>query len=234
MRRDPAGFGGILPETNVIPLWQRNDPSAYRPQPDRDGPDFWPTIDPHLILTLAHFVLPTLPPGVPIWEAAAGAGHLVDPLRQARREVFASDLFPGRADIVQHDFVHGLLLPETRDTVMMTNPPNSQLDAFMVRGLSLIDAGHLAGLVLLVRNAHDATQGRAAAFNRALCEWRCCWRPYWKPRRTGDKQPRWTYQWHAWLRGRTGPPVTVRLTRADVEQLRLDLMPPHRKAGHVL
>jgi hypothetical protein len=203
--------------TQIIPLWQRNDPSAYRPQPDRDGTDYWPTIDRHLILTLVYIVLPTLPSGV-IWEMAAGAGHLVDPLRQAGREVIASDLFPNRADILRHDFLHGLPLPGTRDAVMITNPPNSQLDEFVVRGLTLIDTGHLAGMVLLIRLGHDVTQGRAAAFNRAVAEWRCCWRPYWKPRRKGDRQPRWTYQWHAWLRGRTGLPVTDRLTRARVEQ----------------
>ena len=94
--------------TNVVPLYQRNDPSAYRPQPARDGPDFWPTIDRHLILALMHDVLPALPAAL-IWEAAAGAGHLVDPLRLSGREVIATDLYPNpsRSDIARHDFLHG-------------------------------------------------------------------------------------------------------------------------------
>ena len=55
---------------------------------------------------------------------------------------------------------------------MMTNPPNSVLSEFMVRGLTLIDTGRLAGMVLLVRIGHDVADGRAAAFNRAAAEWR--------------------------------------------------------------
>jgi hypothetical protein len=50
--RDGEPNGDMMPETNVISLWQRNDPSAYRPQPGRDGPDFWPTLDKPLILAL--------------------------------------------------------------------------------------------------------------------------------------------------------------------------------------
>lgn len=208
---------------HIIPLWQRNDPSAYRPQPARDGPDFWPTIDRHLILALVHFVLPSVPPGG-VWEVAAGAGHLVDPLRQAGRQVIATDLFPNRADIARHDFLYGPLPQAAEGAIAITNPPNSRLDAFLVRGLTLIDTGHLSGLVLLTRQGHDVTRGRAAAFNRAAQEWKCCWRSWWKPRQPGDKQPRWTYQWTMWRRDYARLPVTRRLTQAEVEQPELPLM----------
>src|SRR5207237_117698 len=71
--------GIIRMKNNVARLHRDKDPAAYRPQPARGGSDFWPTIDRGLILALVYEVLPALPVGV-IWEAAAGAGHLVDPL----------------------------------------------------------------------------------------------------------------------------------------------------------
>jgi hypothetical protein len=167
----------IMSEPNVIPLHVRKDPSAYRPQPDRgDDRDFWPTTDTDLIRLLVYHVLPKLPAGI-IWEAAAGGGHLVDPTRQVGREVVATDLFPNRSDIERHDFLHGPLPPEVLGAIMMTNPPYTLLTEFLVRGLTLIDMGHLAGLVLLTRQGADTTNGRAAAFNRAAYEWRTCWRP---------------------------------------------------------
>jgi hypothetical protein len=66
---------------------------------------------------------------------------------------------------------------------MITNPPHTRMTEFIVRGLTLIDTGRLAGFVLLSRQGHDVTLGRAAAFNRAAYEWRSCWRPWWKPRK---------------------------------------------------
>jgi hypothetical protein len=47
------------------------------------------------------------------------------------------------------------------------------------------------------------------------------WRPYWKPRRKGDKRPRWTAQWTLWLRGRPGPRLTECLTHEEIIAPRL-------------
>jgi hypothetical protein len=208
----------VVPLRNAVPPHQRNDPSAYRPQPARDGPDFWPTIDQGLQDMMTHCVLPEIPPELPIWEAAAGSGHLFDPLRRRRQVVIATDLFPdpARPDIVRHDFLHGAPAPETKGAIMMTNPPNSQLTEFIVRALTLIDAGWPEGMAFLTRLGADRTKGRAAAFNRACLEWQTAWRPYWKPRRKGDKQPRWTAQWTLWRRGHPGPRLTVCLTHAEI------------------
>lgn len=200
---------------------RRKDPSAYKPQPGRDGPDFWPTIDPGLHDMLLHCVLPKLPVGCTLWEAAAGAGHLVDLLRRARREVVASDLLPQRPDIVPHDFLRGAPPKMTAGTVMITNPPNSRLTEFLAHGLALIDLGHLEGMALLTRLGADTTKGRGAGFNRAAYEWRTCWRPYWKPRCKGDKQPRWTAQWTLWRRGISGPPMAQCLTYEEIVAPRL-------------
>src|SRR5262249_31897587 len=96
---------------SLIPRHQASDPAIYRPQPARTGPDFWPTVDDDLVALLLYRVLPMLPPGVTIWEVAAGRGHLVDPLRRAGREVLATDLYPppDRPDIGRHDLLHGPL-----------------------------------------------------------------------------------------------------------------------------
>ena len=86
-----------------------------------------------------------MPAGITIWDAAAGAGQLVDPLRRARREVIATDLFPQREDIAMHDFLRGPPPNASVGSIMMTNPPNSKLTEFIVRGLTLLDTSHLAG-----------------------------------------------------------------------------------------
>jgi hypothetical protein len=171
-----------------------------------------------LRLALVHELLPAAPAGLAIWEASAGSGHLMDPMRQARREVIATDLYPDRdlPDIALHDFVHGEPPPEAAGSLMITNPPYSKLTAFIVRGLTLIDRGHLEGLGLLTRLGADTTKGRGPVFNRAAYIWRTCWRPYWKPRQEGDKSPRWTAQWTLWLRGHPGPSVIRYLDLAEL------------------
>jgi hypothetical protein len=133
------------------------DPAALRPQPARDGPDFWPTIDRHLIMALVQVVLPALPLG-PIWECAAGGGHLVDPMRQAGREVIASDLFPPRArlDIIALDFLHDAPPEAALGSCVVTNAPANHLDSFII----CLDAPRRAPLYL---RESDLTQYRFAA-----------------------------------------------------------------------
>src|SRR5262252_4227023 len=103
LRLWPQG-GAIRMKNTVVELHRYKDPAPYRPQPAREGPDFWPTLDRGLILALMYEVLPALPVRV-VWEAGGGAGHLVDPLRAAGCQVIATDLFPDpeRPDIAVHD-----------------------------------------------------------------------------------------------------------------------------------
>ena len=127
-RSQPLQPMGMIPmKSKVVQLHRYKDPAAYRPQPARGGSDFWPTIDRGLIQVLLYEVLPALPIDV-IWEAAAGAGHLVDPLRATRCQVIATDLFPDpeRPDIAVHDFLHAPPPNAGAGTIMITNPPNSK------------------------------------------------------------------------------------------------------------
>src|ERR1700759_3813017 len=59
--------------------------AALKPQPKRDGADFWPTPE-SLIGALVQCVLRDLPKG-PIWECACGDGRLVSAMQNAGRVV---------------------------------------------------------------------------------------------------------------------------------------------------
>jgi hypothetical protein len=107
---------------------KRDKPALRPPRNNDDVGDQ----DPPSCLTaaLTEFVLPTLPPG-PIWEAAAGAGAIVDALRVAGRQVIASDIERQRRDIAQLDYLLGSPPAGTRGATMITNPPFSKLDSFL-------------------------------------------------------------------------------------------------------
>jgi hypothetical protein len=192
---------------------RRDKPSLRTPRAIDDvEQDLWST-PPCLIAALTGIVLPSLP-ARPIWEPAAGAGALVDALIAAKYEVFASDIESHRRDIARVDYLSEAPPPATRGAIVVTNPPFSQLDAFLSRTLALIDAGWLAAAVLLVRTDFAGTDGRANMLNRAVAEWECTWRARWIPGSTGN--PRWWCQWIAWLAGRDGPPVHYRLRRREL------------------
>jgi hypothetical protein len=165
---------------------------------------------------LTKFVLPTMPV-VPIWEAAAGLGAIVDAVRACWREAIATDIEPQRHDIARLDYLKDdPPPPSTRGAILITNPPFSQLDAFLARTMALLDAGWLAGAVLLVRDDFAGTDGRAVVLNRAIAEWECVWRTRWIPGSKGD--PRWWCQWVTWQVGRDGPPAHHRLRRREIAQ----------------
>jgi hypothetical protein len=182
----------------------RPDAAAQRGQPNRDGPDFWPT--PHCLTTaLVRYVLPDLPAG-PIWECAAGDSRLVDAISAAGRSVIATDLYP-QDDSEPLDFLLAEPPANTRAAIAITNPPFNQGDEFLARGLALLDAGHLRGLVLLLRHDHLMAATKIAALNRATREIHCNWRPIWIPDSEGN--PRWSFHWLVWHAGPRQPPLYV-------------------------
>ena len=179
----------------AIAIPRHSDPPAQRGQPSREGPDFWPT---PICLTMAlqRFVLPELPPG-PLWEPAAGDGRLVRSMMTTGRRVYASDLYPQDGS-EPCDFLIGASPPDP-GLIAATNPPFNSSDAFLARGLQLLDQGRIAGLVLLLRHDHLQAAGRVEAFNRCTREIHCNWRPRWIPDSEGN--PRWSFSWLAWLDG---------------------------------
>lgn len=179
----------------------RPDPAAQRGQPNRDGPDFWPT-PPCLATALVRHVLPDLPPAQ-IWECAAGDGRLVRALREVGCNVLASDLYPpdGRHAVDFLDTPPRWAL----GSIVVTNPPFNQSDEFLTRGLELLDTGQIAGLVLLLRHDHLMAAGRVDAFNRAVREVHCNWRPRWIADTDGN--PRWSFHWLVWHAGERRPPL---------------------------
>jgi hypothetical protein len=180
----------------------RRDPASLRPQPRRDGHDFWPT-PPCLTRALTHNVLPCLQPTL-VWECAAGDGRLAQAMRAAGYTVIASDIAPRGEGIEGRDFLRDQ--PPQAAPVAVTNPPFNRLNQFITRGLQLLDHGQITGLVLLVRWDALTAGGRADALNRAAGVLTCCWRPVWVVPSSGGG--RWSNAWVWWLQGHTGPPVS--------------------------
>jgi hypothetical protein len=179
---------------------------ALRPQPARQGPDFWPTICPALRRASVDHALPLL--SGPIWECAAGDGHLVREFVAAGYEAYGSDLYPqdGTEPI---DFLTDI--PPLTGAAVVTNPPSRLADEFITRGLELFDQRIITGLCLLLRHDFLQAGGRCDVLNRATLEIRCCWRARWIEGSTGG--PRWSFSWIVWAGGPRRPPVYLRERR---------------------
>jgi hypothetical protein len=171
--------------------------AALRPQPKRDGPDYWPTTADLAQASVTH-VLPHWPPGL-VWEPAAGNGVLVDAWRAAGREVIGTDLFS-----TGHDFLT-CAPPAEHLAVIGTNPPNHSWDKFRQRALELMDAGVCDAVTLLARHDYLQAGTRVAVLNRAAEIVSCNWRVRWIA--GSKKAPRWSFRWVTWRRDHPGPPV---------------------------
>jgi hypothetical protein len=176
----------------------RADPSAQRGQPDRNGPDFWPTPD-SLIYAAREHMVPFLPPGR-LWECACGDGRLG---RGIAAEIM-TDKYPQDSSIPL-DFLTDD--PPADDLIAFTNQPFNAAAEFLTRGLELFDAGAIRGLVLLLRHDHFMAGGKVEALNRAVFEVHCNWRPLWIPDTVAN--PRWAFAWVYWGEGERRPPLYV-------------------------
>jgi hypothetical protein len=181
---------------------QIHDPAALRPQPAREGVDWWGT-PPDLIDALVHYVLPLLPDS-PVWECAAGDGRLARTIAATGRHVTTTDIAPQHPDVLLCDFLTSP--PPLTQPIACTNPPFRLLDKFIARGLALLDSGQISALVLLLRCDALTAAGRAFALNRAAGIATCCWRPQWTAVATATG--RWSFAWAWWLPDHAGPPVS--------------------------
>jgi hypothetical protein len=176
--------------------------AALRPQPKREGRDYWPT--PHcLARALVEHVLPSLPVGL-VWEPAAGDGRLAHAMLEAGREVVYCDIISGV------DFLHDDPIHPGKFAAIITNGPFNDLDAFTARGLSLLDAGITKAFVLLFRHDHLQAATRVTALNRASLILGCNWRPTWIEGSEGN--PRWSFSWVVWRDDHQGPPTSIHTT----------------------
>jgi hypothetical protein len=207
----------------LVSAARSRDPASLRPQLRRDGHDFWPT--PRCLTeALIKHVLPELPTAA-IWECAAGDGRLAQALHAVGYTVLASDIEPRAEGIERRDFLtEG---PPSSGLVVATNPPFCAIDRFLARGLHLLDAGLIAGLVLLVRCDTPTAARRADAFNRAAGTLTCCWRPVWIEGSKGNG--RWSNAWVWWLPDYPGPPAARWLKPARTQ--RQMILPLDKPAG---
>ena len=83
------------------------DPASRRPQLGQDGQDFWATRR-CLNKALIDLVLPNSQIK-PIWECAAGYGHLVQDPRAAGYTVTANDAKPRNDEVERRDFFRDVL-----------------------------------------------------------------------------------------------------------------------------
>jgi hypothetical protein len=172
------------------------DPAAVKQQPERDGPDFWPTPK-SLVDACVNYVLPMLPHD-PIWECAAGDGRLANAIATVGREVWVTDRYahPGHPGLELMDFLDDD--PPMVKSCVVTNPPFNQADAFIERGLQLMDEHMISAVALLLRHDHLQAASRVAAFNRATWEVHCNWRPVWIEGTGNEAAPRWSFHWIVW------------------------------------
>jgi hypothetical protein len=224
--RNPARAGANQPAPARAPdaqaparsrLMPRQDPLAFAPQPARKGRDYWATPS-CLTAALVRHVLPEFPPGRS-GNARPGpvswCGPCAPPDTRLSAPIFSSSGTTGLGAATSCT----IRSRRRAQAVAVTNPPWSHWNKFVVRGLSLLDSGRIAGLVLLLRLDHLQSDQRVACFNRVNFEVRCNWRPLWVPGTT--RKGRWSAHWLAWWNGPRHPPLYLR--ESDIAQAQLPL-----------
>jgi hypothetical protein len=168
-------------------------------------------------VTLALFKhwIPVCPSTV--WEPAAGAGKMVEALMDMGFPVFATDIEPQTTacdyvDIGRHNF---LTEPTPREVMehgvsIITNPPFSLADEFIIRALELVEVWN-GSVALLLPSDWDHAPGRGKAKVRARLTEHPMHAMQIKLRKRirwieGTKvHPRSWHSWHVWDTRHVGP-----------------------------
>jgi hypothetical protein len=143
-------------------------------------------------------LVPHLPaPGV-IWEPACGAGQMAEALRNAGRDVIATDIDAG------HDFLSEPAPRPFRGVV--TNPPYGMATDFIERALGIVPADGFVAMLLRTDFDHARTRQHLFAgcplFARKLVLTR---RIRWFADSVGS--PSFNHCWFIWNRQHRGPPL---------------------------
>ena len=98
-----------------------------------------------------------------IWEPCSGDGAMLDIIKNYSNNVFASDLNPQREDIIQHDFLLGIVPDEiTLDYMIITNPPFNIADKIIKQSFGL----GFKKLALLLKSTYFHASSRTELFNK--------------------------------------------------------------------
>lgn len=112
---------------------------AHRVTPAGEDVDFFPT-QPWAARAGAEIIKRLDPRASSIWEPACGPGHMVHGLRDLFPGVLASDAYLYDGNVV-HDFLGSAPPPFGRVGWIATNPPFSNIAAFIRRAYQLADRG---------------------------------------------------------------------------------------------
>jgi hypothetical protein len=109
----------------------------------------------------------------PVWECAAGLGHLVEVLERINLEVVATDI-EDRTDwdkfkkiktqLKKLDFLDAMRIDVWDFNTILTNPPYSEAESFVEQGMSLLKDGQQ--LILLLRIQWLESQARYKLFQK--------------------------------------------------------------------
>ncbi len=148
-----------------------------------------------------------------VWEPAAGRGAIVDPLRAAGHEVYASDLVdygvPGQH--ARRDFLLEMQAPAEFECIV-SNPPFKLAGAFVEHALELVPLCVLLLRLTFIESARRAAilesghLARIYVFSNRLPNLH---RDGWVGRKASSAVP---YAWFVWDRRRRGPTVISRVT----------------------
>lgn len=181
--------------------------SATKP---RQGEDYYAT-DPaaaEMLLQMENF-----DPSVPIWEPAAGEGHISDVFERHGYTVRKTDLVSRRGDIAAEDFLDEGLFEREREPWqghIVTNPPFKRSLEFVLRALESVGEGRMVCMFLKLAWAEGLARRRRlfdpmpparvwVSSSRLVCA------------RNGDFEAMRdtgsaiAYCWWVWVKGHTGP-----------------------------
>jgi hypothetical protein len=142
-----------------------------------------------------------------IWEPAAGRGDMVDVLKTYCNWIFSSDIDPERWDINQIDFLNNAyeLLDNKPIYSIITNPPYDYAEEFVRAALSMIEAGCVQNVAMLLRSEFKHAKTRKDIFygSHYMGELVLTKRPrwdWWYEPEPGEKRhsPRHNFSWFLW------------------------------------
>lgn len=191
---------------------------------ERNENDYYPT-PANCTQALVNFLRgkKILTPQTTVWESACGGGHMVRVLKPHFPDIISTDIAPQMEGGTKLDFLRDE--PEFGFDAILTNPPYSEVDAWIERCLHYVKArGSFAAM--LMRHEVDCASSRKKFFES--CPYYAArliltWRPRWIEGSTGS--PRHNYDWFCWAPNQKGRAQSYYAFRKDCEPAGTPIVP---------